>query len=152
MFIFSANVYVLHQLKVLYHSLPKTSPFRTELTAGLTKGLLVQNAMQVFGSTYAQIKGKKGAPTIHDLLHTIVTVPREPRSRHEFVSIFRVHQFWLEHCAPSPDTCVQKLNKHTRLTLRPIHYQRHITPQLWRAYTSRGGHVSYALFYAMKPT
>ena len=149
----SANAHVLHQLKLLYHSLPRTSPFRTELTAALTKGLLVQNAMQVFGCTHAQIKGKKGVPANHDLLHTILAVPREPRSRHDFVSLFQVQQFWLDYCAPSPDTCVQKLNKHTRvLTLRPIHYQRHNTPELWRAYTSKGGDLSYALFCALKPT
>ena len=37
----SANAHVLHQLKVLYHPLPKTSPFCTEVTATLTKGLLI---------------------------------------------------------------------------------------------------------------
>ena len=103
--------------------------------------------------TYAQIKGKKGAPANHDLLHTILAVPREPRRRHDVVSLFRVQQFWLEHCAPSPNSCVQKLNEHTRvLTLRPIHYQRHSTPQLWRAYTLKGGDLLYALFCALKPT
>ena len=137
----SANARVLHQLEVLYHSWFKTPPFRTELIAALTKGLPIQ------------IKGKKGASANHDLLHTTVTVPHEPRSRHDFVSIFTVQQFWLEHCATSPDTCVQKLNKHPRvLTFRPIHYQRHSKPQFWSAYPSRGGHVSYALFCAIQPT
>ena len=48
----SANANVLHQLKLLYHSLPRTSPFRTELTSALTKGLSLHNAMQMFGCTY----------------------------------------------------------------------------------------------------
>ena len=120
MLISSANSHVLQQLKLLYESLPRTSPFRTELTAALTKGLPVQNAMQVFGFTYAQIKGKKGAPANHDLLHTIQAVPREPCSRHDFVSLFRVQQFWLEHCAPSiaPQNMTPYV-EHCRQDLQP---------------------------------
>ena len=93
----TANTHVLHQLQVVYHSLPNTSPFCTELTATRAKGLPVQTAMQVFACTDAQIKGKKGTPANHDILRKIVTVPREPRSRHNFVSMFRVDQFCPEH-------------------------------------------------------
>ena len=53
----NSNAVVLHNLKLPYHSVSKTSLFKTELVANLMNGLPTARAMQVFGRSYAQVKG-----------------------------------------------------------------------------------------------